>query len=134
MNDNNCQQPKTNENAEKFCPFPINEKDKFFPCPPCKRLIDLLGALLGLTILLPFFFLIGLFIKIEDGGPVFFKQYRIGKGGATVYSLEVSFNVGQCRELKKGFASKKRGKGKNFQDEARSSRDSGGEIFTPNLN
>ncbi|MGE7605372.1 sugar transferase [Peribacillus frigoritolerans] len=45
-----------------------------------KRLIDIIGSLLGLILLLPIFLIVAIFIKIEDPkGPVFFKQVRIGK-------------------------------------------------------
>lgn len=48
-----------------------------------KRLIDVIGAILGLLILLPIFFIVGILIKIEDPkGPVFFKQVRVGKDGS----------------------------------------------------
>ncbi|MDR4495882.1 MAG: sugar transferase [Nitrospirales bacterium] len=45
-----------------------------------KRLIDMTAALLGLVVLAPLFIIIGLLIKLESRGPVFFKQVRIGKG------------------------------------------------------
>ncbi|MGW6662154.1 sugar transferase [Peribacillus sp. NPDC055009] len=45
-----------------------------------KRLIDIIGSLLGLILLLPIFLIVAILIKIEDPkGPVFFKQVRIGK-------------------------------------------------------
>jgi len=48
-----------------------------------KRSIDVIGAILGLLILLPIFLVIGILIKIEDPkGPVFFKQVRVGKDGS----------------------------------------------------
>ncbi|MDI6794824.1 MAG: sugar transferase [bacterium] len=46
-----------------------------------KRLIDMIGSLLGLIVLTPLFILIGIAIKIDSRGPVFFKQERVGKGG-----------------------------------------------------
>jgi lipopolysaccharide/colanic/teichoic acid biosynthesis glycosyltransferase len=46
-----------------------------------KRLFDLFFTLLGLPFLLPLFFIIGLLIKLEDGGPIFFIQKRIGYKG-----------------------------------------------------
>lgn len=46
-----------------------------------KRFFDFLFSLLLLIILLPIFIIIGILIKIEDGGPVFFKQVRSGKKG-----------------------------------------------------
>ncbi|MGE7592973.1 sugar transferase [Peribacillus frigoritolerans] len=45
-----------------------------------KRLMDIVGSLLGIIFLLPIFLIVAIFIKIEDPkGPVFFKQVRIGK-------------------------------------------------------
>lgn len=46
-----------------------------------KRLFDFLGSLAGLLFLFPLFAIVAVFIKIEDGGPVFFRQYRLGLGG-----------------------------------------------------
>lgn len=44
-----------------------------------KRAIDVLGALLGLIVLLPAFTAIALWVKLSSKGPVFFRQKRIGK-------------------------------------------------------
>jgi dTDP-4-amino-4,6-dideoxygalactose transaminase/lipopolysaccharide/colanic/teichoic acid biosynthesis glycosyltransferase len=44
------------------------------------RLFDLLCAAAGLAFLAPLFALIALAIKFDDGGPVFYSQWRIGKG------------------------------------------------------
>lgn len=44
-----------------------------------KRLTDLLLASFGLVLTLPLFPLIALAIKLNSPGPVFFRQYRIGK-------------------------------------------------------
>ena len=46
-----------------------------------KRLFDLFWASLGLILLWPLFVLIAFLIKHEDGGPVFFRQVRIGRHG-----------------------------------------------------
>lgn len=43
-----------------------------------KRLIDLLGAAFALVFLSPLLAAIALAIKLEDGGPVFFRQERLG--------------------------------------------------------
>ncbi|HEV2493659.1 MAG TPA: sugar transferase [Terriglobia bacterium] len=45
-----------------------------------RRLLDILVAILALIALSPFFALIGLAIKLEDGGPVFYSQTRLGRG------------------------------------------------------
>jgi lipopolysaccharide/colanic/teichoic acid biosynthesis glycosyltransferase len=46
-----------------------------------KRLFDLTGATMGLLVLSPFGLLIGLLIKLADGGPIFYRQIRIGQFG-----------------------------------------------------
>lgn len=44
-----------------------------------KRLFDFILALVALIILLIPFIIVAIAIKIEDGGPVFYTQYRVGK-------------------------------------------------------
>jgi lipopolysaccharide/colanic/teichoic acid biosynthesis glycosyltransferase len=46
-----------------------------------KRLFDLVCAFFSSIVFFPFFVIVYLAIKLEDGGPVIFKQERIGKGG-----------------------------------------------------
>jgi lipopolysaccharide/colanic/teichoic acid biosynthesis glycosyltransferase len=46
-----------------------------------KRLVDLTLAVLGLVILLPFFLVVALLIKLDSPGPVFFRQVRVGRNG-----------------------------------------------------
>ncbi len=46
-----------------------------------KRLFDLLASAVGLLLLVPLFALIALLIKLDDGGPVFFRQERVGYRG-----------------------------------------------------
>lgn len=45
---------------------------------PFKRAFDLFWSVLGLLVLAPLFAAIALLIKLEDGGPVFFRQERVG--------------------------------------------------------
>ena len=49
--------------------------------PASKRLMDVLIAIPALFFLSPAMLLIGLVIKLADGGPVFFVQERRGLGG-----------------------------------------------------
>ncbi|MBI3248529.1 MAG: sugar transferase [Deltaproteobacteria bacterium] len=43
-----------------------------------KRLFDLCDSVLALVFLAPVFVVIAAAIKVSDGGPVFFRQERIG--------------------------------------------------------
>src|SRR5688500_9197792 len=46
-----------------------------------KRLFDLLVSGLGLVVFSPVWMLAAIAIKLEDAGPVFFSQARVGRGG-----------------------------------------------------
>lgn len=46
-----------------------------------KRLFDLVVSTMGLITLAPFFLLIGIIIKFDSQGPVFYLQERVGRGG-----------------------------------------------------
>lgn len=45
----------------------------------CKRVIDLVGSLLGLVLLSPVFLIVAIAIKLDSEGPVFYSQTRIGR-------------------------------------------------------
>ncbi|WP_455539186.1 sugar transferase [Terrisporobacter sp.] len=45
------------------------------------RLFDVILAVMGCFIGIPLIFIFGILIKIEDGGPVFYKQERVGMYG-----------------------------------------------------
>lgn len=65
------------------------------------RFIELLFALLLLSLLTPLFILIGVFIKLESKGPVFFTQERGGKDGRhfTIYKFRTMFYEPEKRNL-----------------------------------
>lgn len=46
-----------------------------------KRLFDIIASLIGSIVLIPVTLIVGLAIKLEDGGPIFFCQERITKDG-----------------------------------------------------
>jgi lipopolysaccharide/colanic/teichoic acid biosynthesis glycosyltransferase len=46
-----------------------------------KRLFDVVASAIGLLVLWPVFLVIAALIKLEDGGPVFYRQERIGYKG-----------------------------------------------------
>ena len=51
-----------------------------------KRSFDILASCFGLLFLSPLFFLCSILIKLNDNGPIFFKQKRVGRG-RRVFSL-----------------------------------------------
>jgi exopolysaccharide biosynthesis polyprenyl glycosylphosphotransferase len=57
-----------------------------------KRILDILGGLVGVAILIPFLPIIGLAIVIDTGFPIFYMQTRLGKGGN-------SFNILKFRTM-----------------------------------
>ena len=46
-----------------------------------KRVLDIVCATVGLLVLSPFGLLLGLLIKLADGGPIFYEQIRVGQFG-----------------------------------------------------
>jgi lipopolysaccharide/colanic/teichoic acid biosynthesis glycosyltransferase len=53
------------------------------------RAYDVAFALIGCQVFAPFFALASALIKLEDGGPVLFRQERIGKGRQPFYILKL---------------------------------------------
>ena len=73
-----------------------------------KRIIDIFAVSILLVILLPVISIIVLFIKLHDGGPIVFKQVRIGRNGREFLFMKfrsmpmntpnvVSTNTGQLK-------------------------------------
>lgn len=50
-----------------------------------KRLIDICLSFIGIIVLIPVFLIVGIIIYIDDPGPVFFKQKRVGKDKSTFW-------------------------------------------------
>ena len=50
-----------------------------------KRFIDLLLSFIGMIVLIPVFVIVGIVIYVDDPGPVFFKQKRVGKDKSTFW-------------------------------------------------
>jgi len=49
--------------------------------PVAKRCLDILLASLGLLLSSPLWAVLAALVKLEDGGPVFYSQERVGQGG-----------------------------------------------------
>lgn len=65
-----------------------------------KRLIDLLGAFVGLIVLSPIIIIVSLLIKFESKGPIIFSQDRIGKDGKVFKMYKFRSMVVNAEELK----------------------------------
>lgn len=68
-----------------------------------KRISDAILATIGLILLSPIFMIIGLAIKIESKGPVFFKHTRIGKNGKIIKIYKFRSMVENAEDLIKKF-------------------------------
>lgn len=53
-----------------------------------KRTFDLFISFIGILVLSPLFLIVSIIIKIEDGGPVFYKAERIGKNSKKIHMLK----------------------------------------------
>jgi lipopolysaccharide/colanic/teichoic acid biosynthesis glycosyltransferase len=73
-----------------------------------KRLIDILFSAIILSAGLPFLVLIACFIKLTDGGPILFRQIRIGKGGRKFQMLKFRSMVVDAEDRKETLAEKHR--------------------------
>lgn len=65
-----------------------------------KRLMDIIGALLGILVLSWLFIIIAILIKVEDPkGPVLFSQKRIGKNGKEFKMYKLRSMVSNAEDL-----------------------------------
>jgi undecaprenyl phosphate N,N'-diacetylbacillosamine 1-phosphate transferase len=67
-----------------------------------KRVLDLLVAVCGLVLLLPFFVLLGILIKLDSPGPVFFAQERAGVRGRRFRMLKFRTMVEDAARIGSG--------------------------------
>lgn len=81
-----------------------------------KRSLDVLVSLVLLLLLAPVFVLIGLLVKLEDGGPVFFSQRRVGQFGREFRMFKVrSMCLNAEARLKELLARNEHGDGVTFK-------------------
>jgi lipopolysaccharide/colanic/teichoic acid biosynthesis glycosyltransferase len=67
----------------QFPTIPLHRRDLPIGVYLLKRALDLAVSLVGLLLLSPFMLLIGIAIKLESEGPVFYRAQRIGRKGRT---------------------------------------------------
>jgi exopolysaccharide biosynthesis polyprenyl glycosylphosphotransferase len=76
-------------------PFGLSRSSRFV-----KRGLDVVGATVGLVLLAPLFALVAAAIKLSSRGPVFFRQPRVGRGGATFQMLKFRSMIDGADALK----------------------------------
>ena len=64
-----------------------------------KRLFDLFLSTAGLVLLSPVFLVLGALVKLGDGGPIVFRQERIGQGGRVFSILKFRSMVAGAERL-----------------------------------
>ena len=64
-----------------------------------KRIIDIVGSLLGLIVFFPFLLIITILIKLDSQGPGFFKYKRVGKDGEEFISYKLRSMVENATEI-----------------------------------
>ena len=70
--------------VEKFSEIPLVRMGQFYNegiNHIVKRVIDIVGSMLGILLFSPFFIGIAIAIKLDSPGPILFKQKRLGKNG-----------------------------------------------------
>ncbi|MEA5153907.1 sugar transferase [Raineyella sp.] len=64
-----------------------------------KRLFDIVGSTALIVVSAPVMLLVALAIKLDDGGPVFFRQVRVGKDGTLFHCLKFRSMVVDAEKL-----------------------------------
>ncbi len=80
-----------------------------------KDVIERVVALGLLAVLAPLFLVIALTIKLDDGGPVLFRQERVGKGGRTFMMLKFRSMVAGAEQLRGALEASNEGAGPLFK-------------------
>jgi exopolysaccharide biosynthesis polyprenyl glycosylphosphotransferase len=65
-----------------------------------KRIIDIIGSLIGLILLSPILIIVGILIKFESKGPIVFTQKRVGKDGKEFDMYKLRSMVVNAEEIK----------------------------------
>jgi exopolysaccharide biosynthesis polyprenyl glycosylphosphotransferase len=90
--------PGKDEGGPKISSYPRIEKGKYGNrfALKIKRIIDVIGSLIGLAIFSPLFLVFGLAIKLTSEGPVLFKQERLGLYGKRFIFLKFRSMYANC--------------------------------------
>ncbi|MBD7916450.1 sugar transferase [Clostridium sp. Sa3CUN1] len=93
----------------------IKEKNTRLLYSISKRIIDILGAVVGLIILSPILIIVSILIKLESKGPIIFSQKRVGLNGKEFNMYKFRSMVVNAEELKEKLAEKNEMSGPMFK-------------------
>lgn len=76
-----------------FVSLPMDSAETSVFYAIASRIFDLVGAFIGLALLLPFLPIVALAIYLDSPGPIFYRQTRVGKGGKefVIHKLRTMF-------------------------------------------
>ncbi len=80
-----------------------------------KMVIDSIGSFIGIVLSIPITLATAIAIKLEDGGPVFFKQTRAGRNGKPFTMLKFRTMVRNAEALKDQLANRNEMNGPTFK-------------------
>lgn len=96
------------KSIEKITPLPdFSHRLKEIGSKACKRVLDMVIAMVGLVASIPLFLIIAMAIKLDSNGPVFYIQKRCGKGGKEFKMIKFRTMVTDAERLQKGLQEKK---------------------------
>ena len=90
-----------------------NKKSKVYEVT--KRLMDIVGAILGLIFLMPLYVIVAILIKKDSKGPVIFSQERVGYDGKRFKMYKFRSMVINAEELKEKLKKQNERKGPMFK-------------------
>lgn len=93
----------------------VEKKDNRLLYILSKRLIDIIGSLLGLILLSPILIIVGILIKLESKGKIIFSQKRVGLNGKEFNMYKLRSMVSNAEELKEKLAEKNEMSGPMFK-------------------
>jgi exopolysaccharide biosynthesis polyprenyl glycosylphosphotransferase len=96
--------------AVVYASTPSDRMQLFF-----KECVDRIGALAGLLVSIPVTLAVALAVKLEDGGPIFFKQVRSGRNGRTFTMYKFRTMVPDAEKLKEKLRDKNEMSGPVFK-------------------
>ena len=79
----------------------VMQEKKFYRAT--KRIFDILLSAIGLVVLSPAFLTIGIIVKLDSKGRVFFKHKRIGKNGQEIYIYKFRTMISGAEQMIKNF-------------------------------